>query len=499
MGLGLAKITFDRLSRSPSKTFAVFSATFCFGIILGGYVPQDWWPWVLVLIALLLIATLAVSTRKTRFAMILLAVFAFAVFRASQVGFTEDTITTADFPDGAVRVSGTVVAEVEGRVGSQKVVLDDVAYADLSVEGKLLVWVGLYPRIKYNDTIVFNCRLQKPEKLDGFAYDDYLARRGIMAQCLNPEYIDVRNSDSFSVAASAFVVKDFLVRRLSYSLPEPHASFVAGLLFGGNSGLSSDVKNDFAVTGTSHILAASGFNVSLFSLTFLSWILSTRIGRTRGLVFAALFIFLYVIAAGATPAVVRAGIMGGLFIVQKCVSRRGHMPNIMLATASVMLCANPELVYDVGFQLSFVATAAIIAFTEKASGLVAFIPSGFGLRNAFAGSLVAIVATAPILLWHFGQISVIAPAANLLVLPFVPYIMFFAIAALPFAIVSSALGAFAMLPVWSLSIIVLLIIRLFGAVSFAVVEPSHSQLLAVAFSVLIIIAFIKFYASRQTE
>jgi competence protein ComEC len=171
----------------------------------------------------------------------------------------------------------------------------------------------------------------------------------------------------------------------------------------------------------------------------------------------------------------------------------------MLATASVMLCANPELVYDVGFQLSFVATAAIIAFTEKASGLVAFIPSGFGLRNAFAGSLVAIVATAPILLWHFGQISVIAPAANLLVLPFVPYIMFFAIAALPFAIVSSALGAFAMLPVWSLSIIVLLIIRLFGAVSFAVVEPSHSQLLAVAFSVLIIIAFIKFYASRQTE
>ena len=195
MGLGLAKITFDRLSRSPSKTFAVFSATFCFGIILGGYVPQDWWPWVLVLIALLLIATLAVSTRKTRFAMILLAVFAFAVFRASQVGFTEDTITTADFPDGAVRVSGTVVAEVEGRVGSQKVVLDDVAYADLSVEGKLLVWVGLYPRIKYNDTIVFNCRLQKPEKLDGFAYDDYLARRGIMAQCLNPEYIDVRNSD----------------------------------------------------------------------------------------------------------------------------------------------------------------------------------------------------------------------------------------------------------------------------------------------------------------
>src|SRR3989338_3293775 len=105
-------------------------------------------------------------------------------------------------------------------------------------------------------------------------------------------------------------IKSCATDTLREVLPEPHASFLSGLLFCGSTALSGDLKDDFRQTGTSHILAASGYNVSIFSITFLSFIMSTRLGRRRGLILTTILLALYVIVAGASAAVVRAGVMG---------------------------------------------------------------------------------------------------------------------------------------------------------------------------------------------
>lgn len=481
---------------SPSSTLAISLATFCFGILLGGVVPPSWWEWLLAFCALSFALAFLARDRAVRFVLALVAIFLFAIFRVTQTDFGASVVTVADSPGVAMRVSGIVEAEVERRASTQRIILDHVTFADGPVAGRLLVWAPLYPEIAYGDELVFNCRAQKPEPFEGFAYDKHLKSYGILAVCMRPEYIDVHPREAFSLAASILTIKTKLIGHLQEAMSEPHASFIAGLLFGGSSSLSSDLKDDFAATGTAHILAASGFNVSLFSMTFLSWILSTRIGRRRGLVLASLFILIYVVAAGATPAVVRAGIMGGLFVIQKWISRKGYLLNALLLTSSIMLFANPLLLGEVGFQLSFAATAAILTFTDKVGKRFEFIPKRFGLRQSFAGSLAAIVITTPILLWHFGQISVVAPLANLFVLPFVPYVMFLAIIGMAFTLVSVTVGSFALIPAWALSYLMLTIISLFGAIPFSLLEIAYAQILAVASAVLIAYCLYRFYASR---
>ncbi len=464
---------------SPSKTLASALAVFCFGIALGPLVPATWWEGLLVAT----IGSIAVASflkrRDLRFIFVLMAVLFFALFRFTQASLPSHVSTVADAPSSEIRVSGVIDAEVERRVGKQRLVLDQVALADESRAGRLLVWAPLYPELRYGDELVFNCRVEAPEPFEGFAYDRFLASQGILGVCYRPAYIDVQPNESFSLVGSILSFKRAAIDTLEQITPEPHASFLAGLIFGGSSSLSPELKDDFSTTGTSHILAASGFNVSLFSLIFLSWILSTSLGRRRALILTSVLIAAYVVIAGATPAVVRAGLMGGVVIISHTVNRKQSLLNVMLAAAALMLLMNPLILHaDVGFQLSFVATAAVLGLTKPIEKHLSFIPKQFELRTSFAASLAAIVLTLPIMLWHFGGLSLIAPLANLLVLPFVVYAMGATLIALALSLVSLPLATWIALPAWSLSSIMLWFIVTLGAVPLAAVEFAHARLLA---------------------
>ncbi len=495
--LAWGPMTLREILLSPSKTLAVSLTVFCFGILVCPLVPASWWPYWLALAVLSLALAFMLKNKKQRFLFALTALFFLALFRFTSAITPAAIPRVSDGSSSAVRVTGTVSSEVERRVTTQGVVLDHVLLAEEPRAGKLLVWVPLYPEIFYGETLVFNCRVEKPEPIEGFAYDAYLAGQGILAVCASPQYIDVHEPTAFSLVGSLLNLKAAAVRQLQHILPEPHASFLSGLLFGGSSSLSSDLKDDFAATGTSHILAASGFNVSLFSLTFLSWILKTRIGRKRGLMLTTLLILAYMFMAGATPAVIRAGIMGGVVIVSKWVSRKAYIVNVLLLTGSVMFLLNPLVLSDVGFQLSFAATAGIIALTDRVSKHLSFIPNLFELRTSFAASLSAIIVTLPILLWHFGTVSLVAPLVNLLVLPLVPYAMWLTLIGLCSTLVFGAIAQISILPAWAFSWFMLWLISIFGAIPFAFVEPVHAQIVAVFVTGVFVTLLIRRYA-RQT-
>lgn len=495
----LVPMTYRSILESPSKTLAIVLAMFCFGILLGPLVPQDWWEGLLIMSAIFGAMACVLPKREVRFVCVLTAVFFFALFRYTQAGIPIDTPSVGEVPSSDIRVSGVIDAEVERRMDGQRIILDRVSYADDSREGRLLMWAPLYPEVQYGDELVFNCRVESPEAFEGFAYDRYLATQGIVAVCYQPQFIDVHPSESWSVIGAILVLKDWATGTLYAILPEPHASFLSGLLFGGSTALSSELKDDFRATGTSHILAASGFNVSIFSVAFLSFILSTKIGRKRGLLLTWVLLAVYVVIAGASAAVVRAGIMGGLVVLEHWISRKAYMLNAFLLTGSLMLLFNPLILQDVGFQLSFVATIAIISFTKPVSQRLTFIPEVIGLRESFAASLTAIVLTLPIVLWHFGAISLVAPFANLLVLPLVPYAMAVTGISILVGGVILKLGILVSLPAWAFSYVMLRIVSAFGSIPFAVSEPEHSRLLAVIMTgVFISIWFIRRYAPSRT-
>ncbi|MDG1949204.1 MAG: ComEC/Rec2 family competence protein, partial [bacterium] len=408
-------MTLKQITASPSKTLASILAVFCFGILLGPLVPFVWWQGLMGLALILFIAGCIVTTPERRLLFFLLCIFVFGLFRFTQTQLPSAVPHVRDVSSSAIVVSGVVDAEVERRVDAQRVIIDQVHYANDTREGRVLVWLPLYPEVSHDDELIFNCRVQQPEAFNGFAYDKFLQVRNIGAVCYRPQYLDVIPTESWSIMGVILSFKNTLIQQIRSVLPEPHASYVSGLLFGGSTALSSELKTDFSRTGTSHILAASGFNVSLFSLAFLTWILGTRVGRKRGLILTTILLVLYVITAGMTPAVMRAGVMGGLVVLERWISRKAYMLNAFLLTGAIMLLFNPLLLlYDVGFQLSFVATIAVITLTKPLSTRLKFLPETLGLREAFAGSLAAIALTTPIILWHFGELSIIAPFVNLL-------------------------------------------------------------------------------------
>jgi competence protein ComEC len=263
---------------------------------------------------------------------------------------------------------------------------------------------------------------------------------------------------------------------------------MSGVLFGGSGGLSEDLKGDFSRTGLSHVMAASGYNVSIFSQLLLVFLMRSTLGRKRALIVSGLLVIVYIFLAGATPPVVRAGIMAATVMLGTWLGRTPHSGNLLLLSGGLMLFVSPRLVSGVGFQLSFASTAGLMLFASWFGERINFIPKIFGLRESVSASLAAIAATLPIMLWHFGSISAIAPLVNLLVLPWIPYLMLLGGVALGLSWLSITLGMIAAIPGAALSFFVLLLVNWFGSVSFAaiVLPKVLSAILALVFFVLLL-------------
>jgi competence protein ComEC len=142
-------------------------------------------------------------------------------------------------------------------------------------------------------------------------------------------------------------------------------------------GIPEPVRQAFNDTGTSHIIAISGFNFAIVAglfVGFFGWLL----GRWRGMLAAFLGIALYAVLAGASAGVVRAAIMGGLGVFAVQIGRRQVGLNSLVFVAALMALANPHVLWDVGFQLSFMATLGLILYADPLSrgftGLAARLP-----------------------------------------------------------------------------------------------------------------------------
>ncbi len=470
---------FQRIADSPSRSLLSILTAFCFGIVIGRFTELVWIPQLPFVLSLLIAGAILMRSKKNRLILLIIIALIGGVFRYQQSLTPQHIPTVADHVQKSVRIEGVVRNEVQRRISSQEIIIKDVRVAGTLVHGDVLVRLSLYPQVRYRDQLQFNCRLEKPEPFNGFRYDRYLASKGVLAVCGFPQFIEVTPSASSPVVGWLLKQKANLRTHLSTRVTQPHASFLFGLLFGGDSGLTSQMKESFSKTGVSHILAASGFNVSLFSVVFLGWILSTKVKRAHALWVTAVLLFVYMILAGVTPSVIRATIMASAVLVQIAVARKPFMPNVIAITLSFMLLMNPRLLMDdVGFQLSFVATMSMLIFVQKWKYWFTFLPDRYGIREAFASTMIASMFTLPIILWHFGSISIVSPITNLLILPVIPYVMAFTIAGLVLSIISSTLAQLILIPAWVTSGYILHIIQLLSSSSFVSFAPESAKFIA---------------------
>ncbi len=405
---------------------------------------------------------------------VLVAVIAVAVVR---IPFVRPAADSVAFATGHHTVEGNVVDISRGERTAQ-VTLDDVtiagdgtpAYQIRSLSDRVLVTAprDLLPNI--GDRVSVTCSLEAPEPFNGFAYDKYLAIRGVYAVCRVGDPLFVRTpgvgkSVSVMFTRTRMVFMDAIDR----NLPQPQATLLSGLLLG-SAEFSGEWRDRFLATGTSHIVAASGFNVSVVVLVLFSGLTMLGLRRQRAFWVLATAIVGYVALAGFSPAVVRAGVMGGLVLLAKKLGRKTTMRNVVLLAVAVMLTLEPRLfLYDVGFQLSVVSTVALIwigpAFAER----MKWIPTVLDLREVFASTLAATLCTLPLVVLTFGSVSLVGPLVNLLVLPFVPFAM--AWGAVGLFINTAAPFPYVMIPAWGLLSVVLWVIRVTSAVPLLVVIP----------------------------
>ncbi|MFZ2200170.1 MAG: ComEC/Rec2 family competence protein [Microgenomates group bacterium] len=222
---------------------------------------------------------------------------------------------------------------------------------------------------------------------------------------------------------------------LEKTLPEPMSSLAAGILLGVKGQMPRDFYDSLVATGTLHIVAASGYNVSIVAIVIMK-IMTIMFGRVIAVGCAILGIMGYVLIAGAGASVVRAGIMGSLTLIAYYFGRPAQARRLLWIAAAIMLLFDPLIIFDIGFQLSFVATFGLLYLepwmTKLHSRSVGALHSGSvrgqsGLDKFLTAylypTLEATIATLPIILYQFGKVSYISPLVNILILPIVPMIM----------------------------------------------------------------------------
>jgi competence protein ComEC len=238
----------------------------------------------------------------------------------------------------------------------------------------------------------------------------------------------------------------YLQLKLLSWLPGDSGALASGILLGGDDDLSPRAVLNFRRAGLSHITAASGFNVVVVA-GWVMGVLKKSIGRKNSIYFGIVCIILYVYLAGMTIPVVRAGIMVFFSFIGMIWGRKTDVWWTLGLTTMAMILVKPVWLFEISFQLSVAATAGIL-FAGLLDGDTTDRGVISALRLNLKTSLAAWVATLPLILHHFGQLSLVAPLANLAVVWVVPPVMEILGAAVAVGIIWDGFGWIVALLAW---------------------------------------------------
>ncbi len=352
------------------------------------------------------------------------------VFTPNHIAFYNDT------PD-SVTITGLVVDEpdirdnyINLRLEAESINLADI---DHPVEGLVLVRAPRYPERFYGDRLTVSGELETPPVFEDFSYKDYLARFGIHSMVRRPYISLIESKQGYLFWTTLYSFKAAASQSINRILTEPYASLLNGILLGIETGIPRGLYEDFNLTGTSHIIVISGSNISLVAgLLLLAG--GLVVGKRFAPPLALAGILLYTLLVGADAAVQRAAVMGSLWVIAIWSGRQGMAVNALIFSGLFLSLLNPLILWDVGFQLSFVATLGLIVLVPPLErGTFNFLKQRLNTQHVGLGmallselliiTLAAQIITGPLIVYHFGRLSIVSLISNMLILPAQPPIM----------------------------------------------------------------------------
>ncbi len=309
----------------------------------------------------------------------------------------------------------------------------------------------------YGDILRVTGKLEKPEPFETttggmFDYPNFLKKDGILAIVKAKTITVTETKKGNPVLRVLQKFESNLEDVIKTLVPGMKGSLSSGVLLGDKQ-ITKENREEFITTGTTHIIALSGYNVSIVANFFRE--LFSFLPLTGALAMGGLAIILFVVMTGLQSSAVRAGIMGCIVLFAKAKGRQANIGLVLLLAGFVMTAINPyTLYYDVSCQLSFIATVGVIYFSPRVAHWFMWLPKEkFGLpwREIATGTIGTQIFVLPFILFKTGVLSLVSPLTNIAVLPFVPYLMAFTTIvaligivflplAMPFALIASAIS-----------------------------------------------------------
>ena len=382
-----------------------FSVGVILGVILGLILRINYFAsgWFLVLAGFLLVF----SYVRPLFAMMILAVlagFLVSFFRVSAELFSQDYV--AQMYEKTVMVVGKVAGDPEIDEGSMKVKVAELTFGEncemeecVNVRGSIYVSVSQNVEIVRGDIVSLYGKMS-----EGFGtYVGYMYRPKVVA-VKRPEPGDL-----------ILAMRIFFAERVRGLLPETEAKLGLSYLLGMKSGLPDELSEQLRVVGLTHIVVASGTHLAI--LVEVAKKIFGKASRFAGLLFSVLFILFFMSMVGWTPSILRAGVMSILTLVSWYVGRKIAPWRIILMVAAGTLILNPMFVIDLGWLLSFSSFIGIMMLSPRLKKFFYGTGKPGFIAELVITTIAATVMTLPVVLFYYGQVSLISVVANLLILP----------------------------------------------------------------------------------
>jgi competence protein ComEC len=335
---------------------------------------------------------------------------------------------------GTVELKGMIAAAPDVRDKSTRLIIavDEIVIGGKAQKagGKVLAVTGRYPEYQYGDVLTLTGEMVTPTAIGDFDYRGYLAHQGIYSTMSYPHIGVIEVGRGFKPLAWLYGLRERMSKVLANVLPEPHGALAQGILLGIRSNIPAGLSQDFANSGTSHLLAISGMNIGIMAGMMLgvgTWLFGRR--RYLYVWLALVTIWFYAVITGWNPPVVRGAFMASLFLAAEGFGRQKSGAAALLLAAAVMVGINPYLLADASFQLSFLAMAGLIFIypvlrdygRKVVLNGMGEAGAGVSLANmavdTMSAALGAIIAVWPLIAYYFGLFSLAGPLATFLMAP----------------------------------------------------------------------------------
>ncbi|MFA6227518.1 MAG: ComEC/Rec2 family competence protein [Candidatus Paceibacterota bacterium] len=407
-----------------------------------------------------------------------------------------------------VVISGIITDESDKRENYNLLTVDftdleNSSSSTIKVSGRGLIQTDFYPEYKYGDFIKIQGKLEKPENIskdDGrdFDYISYLEKDDIKYKMSFVKTSLISSGHGNIIKSALFKIKNSFTENISYVISEPQSSLLSGILLGAKSSMSKSVSDIFRIAGLSHIVALSGYNITVVSEA----IMNTLSFLPRSFAFSGgvLGILLFVIMSGASSTAVRASVMSLIVILAQVTHRKYQIGRALVIAGVAMIIYNPKiLVFDISFQLSFLATIAIVYVAPLLEKKFSFITERFGLRNTVAGTLSAQLLVLPLILYKMGILSFVALPANILVLAVIPLTMFFGFFTGVLGFISTILSIPFAWATWFLLTYIIKTASLFASLPFSSVVIPNFPIFVLVILYLFVFAFVWWLKKAQVD